>query len=105
MPGAAVFGRDMLFDIPFLADWTKIGRRRQALVDQDNTRKNKRRVDFDYAVVTKVLLFQDDILCKVEDKNTGPCVITQVHSNCTVRIQCGTINKRLNIRRLIPYFE
>ena len=32
-PGAAVFGRDMLFDIPFLADWTKIGRRRQALVD------------------------------------------------------------------------
>ena len=27
-PGAAVFGRDMLFDIPFLVDWTKIGRRR-----------------------------------------------------------------------------
>ena len=24
-PGAAVFGRDMLFDIPFIADWRKIG--------------------------------------------------------------------------------
>ena len=24
-PGAAIFGRDMLFDIPFLADWNKIG--------------------------------------------------------------------------------
>ncbi len=24
-PGAAVFGRDMLFDIPFVADWHKIG--------------------------------------------------------------------------------
>ncbi len=25
-PGAAIFGRDMLFDIPFLADWNKIWR-------------------------------------------------------------------------------
>jgi hypothetical protein len=24
-PGAAIFGRDMLFDIPFVADWRKIG--------------------------------------------------------------------------------
>jgi hypothetical protein len=23
--GAAIFGRDMLFDVPFLADWSKIG--------------------------------------------------------------------------------
>ena len=22
-PGAAIFGRDMLFDIPFIADWKK----------------------------------------------------------------------------------
>ena len=24
-PGASFFGRDMLFDIPYLADWNKIG--------------------------------------------------------------------------------
>jgi hypothetical protein len=24
-PGAAIFERDMLFDIPFMADWRKIG--------------------------------------------------------------------------------
>jgi hypothetical protein len=24
-PGAAIFGQDMLFNIPFLADWNKIG--------------------------------------------------------------------------------
>ena len=24
-PGAANFGQDMLFDIPFIADWCKIG--------------------------------------------------------------------------------
>ena len=28
-PGAAIFGRDMLFDVPFLADWKKIGDYRQ----------------------------------------------------------------------------
>ncbi len=27
--GAAIFGRDMLFDIPFIADWQKIGEHRQ----------------------------------------------------------------------------
>ena len=28
-PGAAIFGRDMLFDKPFIADWNKIGDYRQ----------------------------------------------------------------------------
>jgi hypothetical protein len=28
-PGAAIFGRDMLLDIPFIADWHKIGEHRQ----------------------------------------------------------------------------
>ena len=28
-PGAAIFGRDMLFDIPYVADWNIIGKRRQ----------------------------------------------------------------------------
>ena len=28
-PGAAIFGRDMLFNIPYLADWTQIGDNRQ----------------------------------------------------------------------------
>ncbi len=28
-PGAAISGQDMLFDIPFIADWQKIGEHRQ----------------------------------------------------------------------------
>ena len=103
-PGAAVFGRDMLFDIPYLADWTEIGKRRQLLVNQDCERKNSRRIDFDYTVGQQVLLRKDGILRKAEDKNDGPYVITQVHTNGTVRIQRGTISERLNIRRLSPYF-
>jgi hypothetical protein len=32
-PGAAIFGQDMLFDIPFIADWQKIGEYSQGLTD------------------------------------------------------------------------
>ncbi len=35
-PGAAIFGQDMLFDIPFMADWHKIGEHRQSLTDRGN---------------------------------------------------------------------
>jgi len=38
-PGAAIFGRDMLFDIPFVADWHKIGDNRQCQTDRSNTHK------------------------------------------------------------------
>ena len=63
------------------------------------------RVDYDYAVGQKVTIKSDGILRKSEDKNTGPYVITQVHTNGTVRIQRGSVSERLNIRRIDPYFE
>ncbi len=34
-PGAAIFGWDMLFDIPFLADWNKIGDQKQSQTDKN----------------------------------------------------------------------
>ena len=104
-PGSAVFGRDMLFDIPYLADWVTIGRRRQEQVDKSNTLENKRRLDYDYKVNDKVLIIKKGIIRKVEDPNEGPYTITQVHTNGTVRIQRGAISERLHIRRLHPYVE
>ena len=104
-PGAAIFGRDMLFDIPLIADWSDIGKRRQTAVNKDNARENGKRIDFDYTVGQKVLIKRDGIIRKLEDKYIGPYTITQVYTNGTVRIQRGTISERLNIRRLAPYFE
>ena len=40
-PGAAIFGRDMLFDVPFLADWKKIQEYRQSQTDRNTARENK----------------------------------------------------------------
>ena len=41
-PGAAFFGMDMLFDIPYIADWKKIGDYRQHQTDLNNERENKK---------------------------------------------------------------
>ncbi len=39
-PGAVIFGRNMLFGIPFIADWNKIGDYRQRQTDLDTACKN-----------------------------------------------------------------
>ncbi len=38
-PGVAIFGRDMLFDIPFVADWRK-REQRQSLTNRGNQQEN-----------------------------------------------------------------
>jgi hypothetical protein len=40
-PCTAIFGQDMLFDIPFIADWQKIGEHRQQLTDLNNAPENE----------------------------------------------------------------
>ncbi len=39
-PGATIFGRDMLFDIPYRADWNKIGDFRQCQTDPNKKCEN-----------------------------------------------------------------
>ncbi|KAL7425678.1 hypothetical protein ACHAXM_000119, partial [Skeletonema potamos] len=105
-PGAAIFGRDMLFDIPFLADWNKIGEYRQHQTDQNTERENSSRRDWDYKVGDQVLLRKDGILRKSESRyERDPWTITSIHTNGTIRVQRGTKSERLNIRRVIPFFN
>ena len=90
-PGAAIFGWDMLFDIPFLADWNKIGDYRQHQTDLNTARENCSCCDGDYKVGDQVLLRKDDILCKSESwYESDPRIIMSVHTNGTIRVQCGT---------------
>ena len=49
-PDVAIFGRDMLFGIPYSADWSEIGRKRQAQVDKSNLIKNQNRINFVYRI-------------------------------------------------------
>jgi hypothetical protein len=47
-PGAAIFGRNMLFEIPFVADWKQIGDYRQNQTDCSNKRETNKRIDYNY---------------------------------------------------------
>jgi hypothetical protein len=90
-PGAAIFGCDRLFDIPFVADWHKIGEQMQSLTDRGNQRKNAKRIDHDYKVGDEVLVINEGILHKAEAAHSKePWTITTVHMNGTIRIQRGT---------------
>jgi hypothetical protein len=105
-PGAAIFGRDILFDIPFLADWNKIGDHRQHQTDLNTNRKNCSRRDWDYSFGDKVLLRKDGILHKSESwYECDRCTIKSVHMNGTIRVQRGIKSERLNIRRVTPFFN
>jgi hypothetical protein len=96
----------MQFDIPFIADWQKIGEHRQRLADLNNARENEGRINHDYKVGQKVLLRKEDILRNTESRwHKKPWLITSVHTNGTITVQCRNKTDRMNIRRVKPFVE
>jgi hypothetical protein len=96
----------MLFDIPLIADWNKIGDYRQHQTDLSTEHKNKKHVNYDYKVGDRVLVILDGILHKAQSPHSKePWTITTVHTNGTIRIQHGTKMERINIRRVTPYTD
>ncbi len=89
-----------------MADWQKIGESRQRLTDLNNAHENKSRIDYDYKDGQKVLLRKEGILRNAESIwHKGPRLITTVHMNGTITIQCGIKIDRINIRRVKPFEE
>ncbi len=105
-PGAAIFGWDMLFDIPFIADWRKIGDQRQLLTDRGNEQENAKRINYNYKFGDKVLVINEGILRKAESAyGKEPWTITTVHTNGIIRIQHVTETERLSIWRVEPFTD
>jgi hypothetical protein len=105
-PGAAIFGQDMLFDIPFIAEWHKIGDQRQLLTNRSNQRENAKIIDYNCKVGDKLLVINEGILRKAESAyGKEPWTITTVHTNGTISIQRGTKMERLSIRRVEPFTD
>jgi hypothetical protein len=96
----------MLFDILFVADWRKIGERRQSLTNRGNQHKNAKRIDYDYKVRDKVLVIKEGILRNAESAyGKEPWTPTTIHTNGTIRIQRGTKTEQLSIRRVEPFTD
>ena len=56
MPGQLVFGRDMILNTQYLADWTAIKARKQQLIRKNKLIKNPKRIPHQYKVGNMVML-------------------------------------------------
>ncbi len=89
-----------------MADWHKIGERRQSVTNRGNQCENAKRIDYNYKVRDKVLVIKEGILRKAESAHgKEPWTITTVHTNGTIRIQRGTKTEGLSIRRVKPFTD
>jgi hypothetical protein len=88
-PGAAIFGPDMLFDIPFIADWKTIGEHRQKLTNRNTDQENEGRIDYDNKVGQKILVRDEGRIRKAQSLwQKDPWTITTVHMNGNITVQC-----------------
>jgi Integrase zinc binding domain len=102
-PGALVFHRDMLLNIPLIADLHVLQQNRQALIDKRLHEANRKRISHDYQPNEEVLIltYQPD---KLEPRANGPYTIERIHTNGTVTIRRNEyVTERINIRRLKPF--
>ena len=102
-PGQMVFGRDMIINATYLANWRAVNQNKMKRVLYDNARENKRRVDYDYQPGQQVYVINRDIKRKLSPDKSGPFPIVAVHTNGTLTVQRSpTVTERINIRRAHP---
>ena len=102
-PGALVFQRDMIMNIPIIADFLSIQKHRQAIVDERLLKANRSRIFHDYQPGDQVLklTYKPD---KLDPRAEGPYPIVSTHTNGTVVIRRHPfVLERINVRRIKPY--
>ncbi len=88
-----------------MADWRKIGEQRQSLTNRGNQQENAKQIDYNCKVGDKVLVINKVSSAKQSPHMARSHTITTVHTNGTIRIQCGTKTERLSIRRVEPFTD
>ena len=101
-PGQIVFGRDMVINAAYVANWKRLSDLRATQALKNNSREHKKRRPHTYNVNDTVYIRNTDITKKL-DPMKEPFKIVQVHTNGTVTIQRSVnVRERINIRRLHP---
>ena len=101
-PGSLAFNRDMLLNVPLVADWQLVARTREHSVDENLRRANRDRIQMDYAPGQQVLKKVHDPT-KLGVRTMGPYVIERTHVNGTLTITLRPgVTERINIRRVLP---
>jgi hypothetical protein len=63
-PCQLVFGRDMIHNIAFRANWDQIQKRKQDVINKSNQKESKSQITYEYKVGDQVLLETPGILRK-----------------------------------------
>jgi hypothetical protein len=99
-PGSLAFARDMILDIPVVADWLLIQEHRQQLIDQRLITDNRGRFSHDYHVGDEVLKLQYKP-GKLDARTKGPYRVLSFHTNGTVTIRLDPYTlEHISIRRI-----
>ena len=102
-PGSLVYQRDMILNIPVVADLLDITARRQQIIDERTMAENRERISHNYQPNDQVLVLAYK-LDKLEPRARRLYRILHTHVNGTVTIRRSpTVTERINIRRLRPY--
>ena len=79
------FGRDAVLNIKHTADWKRIKKRKQKIIQQNNIRKNSKRIKYKYNVGDKILIKADYNKAKYDPEYLGPYPIVQVNKIGTLK--------------------
>jgi hypothetical protein len=102
-PGSLTFARDMFLNVPLVADWQTIARKREQHVNENSLRANKKRRRYDYAAGEQVLKTVHNPT-SLGVRTDVPYTIERVHVNGTLTITLRPgVTERINIRRLVLY--
>ena len=75
MPGQLIFGRDMILNMQYLADWTVIKAGKQELIHKNNIIENSKCIPHQYKERDEVML-ENHCMNKYEQPYKGPYLIT-----------------------------
>jgi hypothetical protein len=102
-PMQLVFGRDTTINTKFIADWDKIRKRKQLLIEINNQRENKKRKIHTYQIGDNVLQKNSTPTKYGGPEYSGPYKILAVNNNGTVVLQKRRFQETVNIRNIKPY--
>ena len=97
-----VFLRYAILQIKHKVYWLLICQIKQTQLNEDNTRKNNKRVGHYYIVGDKFML-DNHAAYKYETPYKGPFVITQCLTNGPVTLKCSGTKNGYNICRIKPH--
>ena len=102
-PGQLIYGRDMLFDLSFKANWKDIADCKRTRIEDSNKRENTKRICHNYQAGDLVSKDRNQLQPKLHRPRDGPFTIEKVCKNGVVKIHSGVTSEKVSIWQIHPY--